>query len=194
MNNGNSNVFRKCFLGVFFILFIILSAGCSNTSSEQANNEQSTPSTGQEKPQSSGKEHTLGETVVVDKLSYKVSEASIQKKIGNDSNQKTTEQQFIVLHVTIANSGTEAQLIDPSLFKLKDGQKREYEPMVDADVYVNAGNPLFLQDINPDSPREGNIVFEVPLDAAQLKLVVQSGIGFEGNHVETIDLSAIASK
>ncbi|WP_410513175.1 DUF4352 domain-containing protein [Paenibacillus sp. BR2-3] len=190
----NNTLIRRWCLAAFTILVVIYIAGCSNPSAKSTSNEQSGSETGQETPQTSGKEHKLGDTVVVDKLRYKVSSASTQKKIGNDSDNKTTDQQFIVLQVTIANTGTAAQLVDPSLFKLKDGQAREFEPMFDGDMYVNQGNIFFLQDVNPDSPREGNIVFEVPADATQLKLFVQSGIGFEGNHIGTIDLGTIAGK
>ena len=99
-----------------------------------------------------------------------------------------TDQQFIVLQLTVANNGPEAQLIDPSLFKLKDGQGNEFDPMVDGDMYVNQSEPFFLQDVYPGTPRAGNIVFEVPADAEQLQLIVQSGIGFEGDQAETITL------
>ena len=172
---------------VMYTLLAVFLAGCTQTATETAKQETAVM-TGEDQAQTSGKLYKLGDTVVAGELSYQINKAESEQKIGDGGIAVETDQQFIVLQLTVANNGPEAQLIDPSLFKLKDGQGNEFDPMVDGDMYVNQSEPFFLQDVYPGTPRAGNIVFEVPADAEQLQLIVQSGIGFEGDQAETITL------
>ncbi|MFE4201982.1 DUF4352 domain-containing protein [Aneurinibacillus aneurinilyticus] len=181
-------------------LIVVFAAIGSNGEEKTQQAEQSTaqPTNSQpkeaaapaEKPKAEtpAKTYKVGEAVQVDNFTYTVSGTSNKKQIGNEYLNKKTENTFLVIDVAIKNGDKEARMMDTSLFKLKDANGTEYDPMAEADMYVNGDSPLFLANVNPGLTKKGKVVFELPTDAKGLQLVVSSGLGFSGGKTELINL------
>ncbi|MEC0237777.1 DUF4352 domain-containing protein [Paenibacillus kribbensis] len=132
----------------------------------------------------------IGEAVQVGNLAVQANKASSKTTIGqNEFMQKKTADKYLVINLSIKNLDKEARTLDASMFKLIDAAGLEYEPMSDADLYVNdSGNMLFLAKINPGLTKTANVVFEVPKDGKGFKLQADSGIGWEAGKRELIDI------
>ncbi|MCC3379878.1 DUF4352 domain-containing protein [Paenibacillus farraposensis] len=132
----------------------------------------------------------IGEAVQVGNLAVQANKASSKTTIGqNEFMQKKTADKYLVINLSIKNLDKEARTLDASMFKLIDAAGLEYEPMADADLYVNdSGNMLFLAKINPGLTKTANVVFEVPKDGKGFKLQADSGIGWEAGKRELIDI------
>ena len=84
--------------------------------------------------------------------------------IGDSTFGVDAQGQFLLVHVTVANIGDEAQYFDSSSQKLRDAQGRTHSADGSAAVYLPDSNS-FLTSINPGNTVEGIIVFDIPLDA-----------------------------
>lgn len=185
---------NKEWMGIICTLFIAVITVVCQQESQTVSNQPTVVESEEGKVKTSGVIHKPGDQVTAGKLNYTVRSVSVKKELGDGNETKASEGQFLILNVMIENLGQEPQLMDVSLFKLKDGQGREFEPMVDGDQYVNKEKNFLLEDLQPQSSGEGNIVFDLPADASELKLAVSSGIGFEANQAEIVDLDHLPSK
>lgn len=84
--------------------------------------------------------------------------------IGDDVFGQDAQGQFVLLHLTVANIGDEAQYFDGSSQKLHDSADRTFSADSGAAIYLDQSNS-FLNQINPGNTVEGIVVFDVPADA-----------------------------
>lgn len=84
--------------------------------------------------------------------------------VGNDVIGQDAQGQFVLLHLTVANIGTEAQYFDGSSQKLYDSAGRAFSADTAAAIYLDESNS-FLNQINPGITVQGIVVFDVPADA-----------------------------
>ncbi len=85
------------------------------------------------------------------------------KRIGNDVLGQDAQGQFVLLHLTVTNIGTEAQYFDGSSQKLHDAAGRTFSADTTAGIYLDQSNS-FLNQINPGNSVQGIVVFDVPAD------------------------------
>ncbi len=85
-------------------------------------------------------------------------------RIGDDMFGQDAQGQFVLLHVTVANIGTEAQYFDGSSQKLLDTVGRTHSADSAAAIYLG-DTESFLNQINPGNSVDGIVVFDVPTDA-----------------------------
>ncbi len=85
-------------------------------------------------------------------------------RVGNDVLGQEAQGQYVLLHVTVTNIGTEAQYFDGSSQKLLDSAGREFSSDSSAAIYLDESNS-FLNQINPGNSVDGIVVFDVPADA-----------------------------
>jgi hypothetical protein len=198
--------YKKWWFWVIVVLFIIGGLNSKGTETEQASTNSTdavaktttAPAATPEKkaaPKAGPKKEApkmakIGEAVRVGELAVQANKASSKTTIGeNEFLQKKTADKYIVINLSIKNLDKEARTLDTSMFKLIDTAGLEYEPMADADLYVNdSGNMLFLAKINPGLTKTANVVFEVPKDSKNFKLQADSGIGWEAGNKELIDI------
>jgi hypothetical protein len=72
--------------------------------------------------------------------------------------------QFILVHVTVANIGTEPQLLMDSAQTVLDAKGRKFSPDSTAGLYIKDNDVLFTE-INPGNTVKGILVFDMPKDA-----------------------------
>ncbi|WP_052647004.1 DUF4352 domain-containing protein [Paenibacillus terrae] len=179
------------------LAFGIIAAGCgakaTTTDSGKATGsttQADTKAAATAEKEAAPKETKVGEAVKVGNLTVTASKVSAKTKIGeNEYLQKTTEEKFIVINLAIKNGDKEARTLDSSMFKLIGTDGTEYEPMSDADMYINKPeNMLFFAKINPGLTKKANVAFEVPKDSKGFKLQADSGLGFEAGESALIDI------
>jgi len=86
------------------------------------------------------------------------------KHVGNDILGKDAQGQFVLVHLTVANIGTEAQYFFDSTQKLHDSAGRTFSADPTAGLYLDGSNS-FLNQINPGNTVQGIVAFDVPADA-----------------------------
>src|SRR5579859_4850156 len=108
----------------------------------------------------------LGEKVQVGPLIYNVFETEWQAQIGEGQQARMPSHRFLILHLTVVNSGAEPLTV-PAL-RLSDDSGRTYDESMDG-----KGVPLWLgmiRAVKPANTLEGRAVFDVEPKSYKLKL------------------------
>lgn len=90
-------------------------------------------------------------------------------RVGSDLLGQDAQGQYVLVHLTVANIGTEAQFFSDSSQKAFDAQDRQFSADSTAAVYLD-GNDTLLNQINPGNTVTGTVVFDVPADATLTRL------------------------
>lgn len=93
---------------------------------------------------------------------FKVESVENVKKLGSGFTEITTENNFVVVHLTITNNSDEPYSLNALNFLLSSGDK-EYTHD-DRLILLNDDNYLFLGDLNPGLSGTYAIVYETPTD------------------------------
>lgn len=181
--------------GVFIVIGVIGSMGEDDNASNETATEANAEDKGskEEPKKEESKIYQVGDLVKTGKLAYKVTNVTSTNELKSDNQfieSATTPGQFIVIDIEAYNNDSKARMVDSSMFKVKDDQKREFEPSNDSEVMmvVDGVMDFFLQDINPGLSKTGQLVFELPADASSYTLEVSSGYGWSGGEYESIKL------
>ena len=126
------------------------------------------------------KTYGVNDQVKVGKLTYVVNDVKMVDTLSNVLGEKKTSGQFLVIGLTILNGDKEERFVDSNMFKVNVGDT-EYSADTELDLYANEdGMGFFLETINPNIEKTGNIVFELPKQVKNPKLEVSSGFGWAG--------------
>jgi hypothetical protein len=90
-------------------------------------------------------------------------------QVGDEYLSQDAQGQYVLVHLTVANIGTEAQYFDGTSQKAFDAEGRQFSADTAAAVYLGDANS-FLNQINPGNTVTGTVVFDVPADAALTRL------------------------
>lgn len=139
-------------------------------------------------PAPAPKANKVGDTVTVGKFAVKVEGVTKTAQVGDDFLNKTAQGQYWILKVDVKNNDSSARVVDESMFKLVDSSGTTYDPDSQADIYANNNDNFFLNNVNPHLDATGFIVFDMPKDAKNLTLKVDSGVMFADTGSVNIDL------
>ncbi|MBF8154605.1 DUF4352 domain-containing protein [Exiguobacterium sp. TBG-PICH-001] len=135
------------------------------------------------------KMYGVNDQVKVGKLTYVVNDVKMVDTLSNVLGEKKTSGQFLVIGLTILNGDKEERFVDSNMFKVNVGDT-EYSADTELDLYANEdGMGFFLETINPNIEKTGNIVFELPKQVKNPKLEVSSGFGWAGGQSKEIQLT-----
>lgn len=135
------------------------------------------------------KTYGINDRVKVGKLIYIVNDVKMVDTLSNVLGEKKTSGQFLVIGLTILNGDKEERFVDSNMFKVNVGDT-EYSADTELDLYANEdGMGFFLETINPNIEKTGNIVFELPKQVKNPKLEVSSGFGWAGGQSKEIQLT-----
>lgn len=130
----------------------------------------------------------IGEVVKVGKVEFTVNSTSTAKNVGGEYGQNA-QGTYLLVNVTVKNSGNESITTDTSFFQLKAGEKT-YDADGTASIYANEATDFFLEQINPDLSATGVVVFDVSDELiANPELTLQVQTGFFGTETELIKIS-----
>lgn len=135
------------------------------------------------------KTYGINDKVKVGKLTYVVNDVKMVDTLSNVLGEKKTSGQFLVIGLTILNGDKEERFVDSNMFKVNVGDT-EYSADTELDLYANEdGMGFFLETINPNIKKTGNIVIELPKQVKNPMLEVSSGFGWAGGQSKEIQLT-----
>jgi hypothetical protein len=102
-------------------------------------------------------EGSVGETVELAGTRYTVQDVSTAQRIGNEHFGDDADGTFIIVDLEIVNTQSETKTFDQSMTKFLAADDTSYNP-----AQIFSEDTLFLQDMQPDLPTSGRIVFDVP--------------------------------
>ena len=110
----------------------------------------------------------VGEPVGVGDVEWVVTNARKATQLQS-SFDEPRQGNFVVLEFTFKNNGAEALTLDSESLVLKDDGGRTFEAGPDTFGYIEPDKDIFLEQVNPGVTREGEVIFTIPEDAAQLR-------------------------
>ena len=119
----------------------------------------------------------IGEVTKVGDVEYIVNSKSVSQNVGGEYG-KTANGSYLILNVTVKNSGKKSITVTNDFFKLLKGDT-EYETDSVAGMYANEEGKFFLSELNPENSITGNVVFDLNAETANasgLVLQVQTGV------------------
>ncbi len=168
-------------VGIGFVVLVVLgligSAGGSKTNSDSSNNQQTSNS------QNTGSQTKaiakVGEPAQDGDLAFTATDVTTASSLGNQYTQKDAQGMFLVVTLKIENKGKETKTVDSSMIILTDSQGRKFDRSIEGQTAKGLSQgkvDLFLQQVQPGLSVTGDIVFDIPKDAAGLKLLVKGGL------------------
>ena len=106
----------------------------------------------------------VGETVKLEGTQYTVKQVRTASAVGSEFLKDQADGTFVVVTLTIENKKSETKTFSDSAAKFvaKDGNKYSTDSDGTIAVMGNSEEPLFLADMQPDLPKTGKLVFDVP--------------------------------
>lgn len=139
----------------------------SNTITSSKTTEQSST----EYKQTPEKVYAINENINVDYLTYRVTKVETFNKMGFTAYSKETNGKFIKVYIDIINNAKETKNIFSPRFKIEDSQGRMYDQLPDDYLYI-ADYIEFGKQVQPGLMTSGAVVFELPKDSSELKLII----------------------
>jgi hypothetical protein len=126
----------------------------------------------------------IGDAAVDGDFSFTVSgvECGIPS-VGTDVFGVEAQGQFCLVSVSIENIGSEAKTMFADSQKLFDSEGREFSADTSAMIYLEDGADSWLSEINPGNTLAGQLLFDVPADAAIDYIVLYEGVFSSGVEV-----------
>ncbi|MFP4413982.1 DUF4352 domain-containing protein [Coleofasciculus sp.] len=117
--------------------------------------------------------HSLGEVISItqNNLNLQFTVNSTRVHPGKGVIQPNKGNQWVVVDTTIVNQGQQPQTFSVVSFEVIDSNNNTYEVALLASALEDIETPT--GEISPDDQRQGQLVFEVPEDTTNLKLLFQ---------------------
>jgi hypothetical protein len=147
-------------LAAIVLIFIIVQAtgGSSSPSSSSESGGSSAAA-----PSADAETAGIGTAVRDGKFEFTVSGVDCsQTEIGTAPLSTTAQGVFCIVSLHVSNIGDKAQLFDASSQKGLDAQGREFSANSGAAIYLGDAGNSFLEQLNPGSAVDGQLVYDVP--------------------------------
>ena len=125
----------------------------------------------------------FGDEVKVGEMVYVVDSAHTAQYIGTDFMGVQADGIFVVVDLTIKNTGSETKHISSSFMKIVDGEGRIFESDEEAWIYYD--DNLVFKQLQPGLSTRGKVIFDVPKDAT---LYLQVSGSFWGTNNKKIKI------
>lgn len=163
---------------ILTVILVLILIGIASSSGNKGGNSNSSNS-GSTKTESNNVIAKIGEAVTANDLSFTVTDISKAKSLGNSYTKKESQGTFNVITLNIKNTGKETATIDSSMMKITDSQGRKFDRSIEGQTAKGLSQgkvDLFLQQVQPGLSVTGEIVFDLPDDATDLKLLVKGSM------------------
>lgn len=95
--------------------------------------------------------------------------------VGNDVLGEKAQGQFVLVHVTVENIGTESQALSDGAQKVRDAKGREFTADSAAAMYLK-DNQVLYNEINPGNTVKGTLVFDMPKDTKPVSIELHDSL------------------
>lgn len=119
-------------------------------------------------PGSASNPAKIGDTIELEGTRYTVKKAETAGSVGSEFFKEDADGMYVIVTLTIENIKDETKTFFSGAAVLVSGKSKRYETDTDA-VIAAAGDgddPLIFEDMQPDVPKTGQLVYDVPKDAA----------------------------
>jgi hypothetical protein len=106
----------------------------------------------------------IGTTVRDGKFEFTITKITHARSVGDTAYGlgETAQGKYTILHITVTNIGDQSQTLDGSLQYLYDAHGKKYDASTMAGLYLNGGDNVFFNEINPGNTVHGKIAFDMP--------------------------------
>ena len=106
----------------------------------------------------------VGETVKLKGTQYTVDKVSLEDSVGGEFLKEEAKGQYVVVEITIENKKDETKVFSDSAAKFTTTDGKSYSTDSDASIAVagDGGTPLLFEEMQPDLPTNGTLVYDVP--------------------------------
>jgi len=159
---------------VLILIGIISSGGNKNSNTTTTSNGTTKNETKREETVAK-----LNDTVIDKDLAFTATSVTKSKSLGNSYTKKDAQGTFYVVTLNVKNVGKETATIDSSMMKISDSQGRKFDRSIEGQTAKGLSEgkvDMFLQQVQPGLSVTGDIVFDLPDDATDLKLLVKGGL------------------
>lgn len=149
----------------------------SDAPAAQGTAQQATEQT--EKPATKQTEKAAGLNEAVDAGDLQYTVTKVQpgvSKVGDQYLNQEPQGQYVLVSVSVKNTGKSSTTFDSSLVKLYDKDATQYSTDTTAEIYANKQSSTFLEQINPGNTVKGVLVFDIPKDVQPTQLGVRGGL------------------
>ncbi len=163
---GGLGAFTSLVFTVFFIIALAAGGAAINEAAQQADDQ----NTQTQEMLDAKKDFSKGETAQFGNLEIKVN--SVQRNYVPDSDLYQPEEgkEYIVLNLSVKNTGDDSEYIYPYTFAVNDGGMAVDSAFVTVSPELNSG------DLSQGATATGNVVYEVTEGATDLKLQYETSV------------------
>lgn len=161
---------------IAFVVIMIISAISSGGKNTTTTSNNGTTKTDSKTEETVAK---LDDTVTDKDLAFTATNVSTAKSLGSSYTKKDAQGTFYVVTLNVKNVGKETATIDSSMIKITDSQGRNFDRSIEGQTAKGLSQgkvDMFLQQVQPGLSVTGDIVFDLPDDATDLKLLVKGGL------------------
>lgn len=125
---------------------------------------------------------TIGQPARDGKFEFVITDISRTKTIGDEYLNTTAQGEFVIVHLTVKNIGSEPQLLSDSEQYLYDAKDNKYSADSEAGIYLSGdgSDSVWLEEINPGNTVKGKIAFDMPTGAKPVKAELHDSAFSEG--------------
>jgi hypothetical protein len=128
----------------------------------------------------------LGDNVPAGDFTWVFANTRWEESLGSDFLREDADGIFLVVDVTVENTGTKASYLSSDMVKLVDDRGREFSPDTTAGFYMG-GSALSFDRINPGIVKRGVIVYDVPEGTTFARVRITNGLfGGESHYVNLL--------
>jgi len=124
------------------------SSGSSNSSSNNSSDSEAPPVA------------SVGQPVDVEGTRYEVLSVRTASRVGDQYFGEDANGEFVIVKMELTNLKDETRTIISNAITLTAANGKTYE--VSSDALLSVDNPILLEEIQPDLPEKGTVVFDVP--------------------------------
>jgi hypothetical protein len=151
--------------------------------SEQRTAGSSSAAQAGETPESEAATYNVGDTVSVNDWSFAVTDVELAPTVDLSNEQFVARGIFVVVYLSITNSGNAPQSFPYDEFLVEDSAGRSYGLHTDSTIpfQIYVYDTSLYGDLQPGLPYESVAVFEIPADATGLTLKTEDPSPFRVN-------------
>jgi len=132
--------------------------------------------------------HDSDDSFVVNEISYSVTGTDTAERVGSGVVSQDAEGVFLLVEVRLESVGGEVNTVSSSPITLVDAGGNEYE-VSSAEAHVR--DSLNAQQLQPGETITGVVIFDVPRNAGELRLKVESTDMASGGEVHYVELGGL---
>jgi len=139
-------------------------SGTSDSGTEKAASATKPSKAKKAKPGSKSNPVRVGQTISLEGTKYTVKKARTSPTVGGEFMQEKADGVFVIVTLTIENTKDETKTFSDSAAKFVTKDDNSYATNSEGTIAVMGMDeePLWLADMQPDLPKTGKLVFDVP--------------------------------